>query len=288
MTLGSFSHGQAQWCLFIIISRASKWGRLKSAGNPRCAVHAEIHSICTDRPQPGPATGMQVSPTSDTCQSVAILMNRRHYQWTTAKTHSGDDDDEEGCASVLNATFLTFLSKELRCVGKAGWFLRSTDNVLINVMSLRPSGVPGRKRERDRERVRERGGGGGVVRERERVSAKMKKKKKRNLSHPNAELSCTITRSDFFSVTPSFMNVDRVRSSDFSLHSHIRLERSIDGPSALSLDLFRTFGISDKLLAFTIPGNNNRRNCFSQINQTHKRTCAFNTLPATRVEQEYK
>ena len=68
-----------QWRLFIIISRASKWGTLKSAVNPRCAVHAEIHSICTARPRPGPAASVRVSPTSDTCQSVAILMNRRHY-----------------------------------------------------------------------------------------------------------------------------------------------------------------------------------------------------------------
>ena len=63
--------------LFIIISRASKWRTLKSAGNRRCAVHAETHSICTARPRPGPAAGVRVSPTSDTCQSVAILMNRR-------------------------------------------------------------------------------------------------------------------------------------------------------------------------------------------------------------------
>ena len=34
------------------------------------------HSICTDRRRPGPAAALQVSPTSDTCQSVAILMNR--------------------------------------------------------------------------------------------------------------------------------------------------------------------------------------------------------------------
>ena len=40
-----------EWRLFIIISRANKWGTLKSAGNPRRAVHAEIHSICTDRPR---------------------------------------------------------------------------------------------------------------------------------------------------------------------------------------------------------------------------------------------
>ena len=56
------------WHLFIIISRESKWGTLKSAGNPRCAVPAEIHSICTDRRDLGPAAGLQVSPTSDTCQ----------------------------------------------------------------------------------------------------------------------------------------------------------------------------------------------------------------------------
>ena len=30
-----------QWRLCIIISRASRWGTLKSTGNPRCAVHAE-------------------------------------------------------------------------------------------------------------------------------------------------------------------------------------------------------------------------------------------------------
>ena len=67
-----------QWRLFIIISHESKWGTLKSAGNSRCAVPAEIHSICTDRRDLSPAAGLQVSPTSDTCQSVAILMNRRH------------------------------------------------------------------------------------------------------------------------------------------------------------------------------------------------------------------
>ena len=64
--------------LFIFILRESKWGTLQSAGNPRCAVPAEIHSICTDRPRPGPPAGLQVSPTSDTSQSVAILMNRPH------------------------------------------------------------------------------------------------------------------------------------------------------------------------------------------------------------------
>ena len=67
-----------KWRLFIIISRESKWGTLKSAGNPRCTVPAEIHSICTDWPRPGSAAGVQVSPTSDTCQSVTILMKRRH------------------------------------------------------------------------------------------------------------------------------------------------------------------------------------------------------------------
>ena len=68
----------SKWGLFIFISRESKWGTLQSAGNPRCAVPAEIHSICTDWPRPGPAAGLQVSPTSDISQSVAILMNRPH------------------------------------------------------------------------------------------------------------------------------------------------------------------------------------------------------------------
>ena len=48
-------------------------GDTQKPGNPRCTVHAEIHSICTARPRPGPAAGVRVSPTSDTCQSVAIL-----------------------------------------------------------------------------------------------------------------------------------------------------------------------------------------------------------------------
>ena len=68
------------WRLFIFISRESKWGTLQSAGNPRCAVPAEIHSICNDRPRPGPAAGLQVSPTSYTSQSVDILMNRPHLK----------------------------------------------------------------------------------------------------------------------------------------------------------------------------------------------------------------
>ena len=72
----------AQWRLFIFISRESKWGTLKNAGNPRCAVPAESHSICTDWRRPGPAAGLQVSPTSDTCQSVVILMNRRHLTFS--------------------------------------------------------------------------------------------------------------------------------------------------------------------------------------------------------------
>ena len=67
-----------EWRLFIFISRESKWRTLRSAGNPRCAFPAEIHSVCTDRPWPGPTAGLQVSPTSDTSQSVAILMNRPH------------------------------------------------------------------------------------------------------------------------------------------------------------------------------------------------------------------
>ena len=71
-----------EWRLFIFISRESKWGTLQSAGNPRCAVPAEIHSICTDRPRPGSAAGLQVSPTSDTSQPVAILMNRPHWERT--------------------------------------------------------------------------------------------------------------------------------------------------------------------------------------------------------------
>ena len=72
------SLGKNFWVHCIHNNFARKWGTYKSAGNPRCAVHAEIHSICTARPRPFPAVGVRVSPTSDTCQSVAILVNRRH------------------------------------------------------------------------------------------------------------------------------------------------------------------------------------------------------------------
>ena len=75
-----------EWRLFIFISRESKWGTLKSAGNPRCAVPAESRSICTDQRRPGPAAALKVSPTSDTCQSVAILMNRPHLRFATRVT----------------------------------------------------------------------------------------------------------------------------------------------------------------------------------------------------------
>ena len=43
-----------QWRLFIFISRESKWGTLKSAGNPRCAVPAESHWSASARPGRGP------------------------------------------------------------------------------------------------------------------------------------------------------------------------------------------------------------------------------------------
>ena len=74
-----------QWRLFIIISRESKWGDTQKRGKPEMRIPAEIHWICTDPPRPGPAAGVQVSPTSDTCQSVAILMNRRHWGFISEK-----------------------------------------------------------------------------------------------------------------------------------------------------------------------------------------------------------
>ena len=82
---------QLKWRLFIFISRESKWGTLKSAGSPRCAVPAESHSICTDRRRPGPAAALQVSSTSDTCQSVAILMNRPPPQKKNPKKTRGPE-----------------------------------------------------------------------------------------------------------------------------------------------------------------------------------------------------
>ena len=57
-----FCHLRKEWRLFIFFSRESKWVTLKSAGNPRCAVPAESHSICTDRRRPDPAAGPQVPP----------------------------------------------------------------------------------------------------------------------------------------------------------------------------------------------------------------------------------
>ena len=95
-----------QWRLFIFISRESKWGTLQSAGNPRCAVPAEIHSICTDRPRPGPAAGLQVSPTSDTSQSVAILMNRPHS--IGIQDHSTQHQQRHSGRICVTQDFLAF------------------------------------------------------------------------------------------------------------------------------------------------------------------------------------
>ena len=65
--------------LFIrIISHAHPWGTLKREQNPECAVYAVNSLDCAERRDNGPAAGLQVSPTSDSCQSVAILMNRHH------------------------------------------------------------------------------------------------------------------------------------------------------------------------------------------------------------------
>ena len=57
----------------------------------------EIHSICTDRRDASPAAGLQVYPTSDTCQSVAILVNRHYFtapggmHWTWKRSFSDRD-----------------------------------------------------------------------------------------------------------------------------------------------------------------------------------------------------
>ena len=66
--------------VYSLLFRAKASGEHSKARalNPRCAVPAESHSFCTDRRWPCPAAAQQVSPTSDTCQSVAILMNRPH------------------------------------------------------------------------------------------------------------------------------------------------------------------------------------------------------------------
>ena len=60
----------------------------KQVGDTQKRGKPEMRSSCTNSldlhwsawPRPGPAAGLQVSPggTSDTCQSVAILMNRGH------------------------------------------------------------------------------------------------------------------------------------------------------------------------------------------------------------------
>ena len=98
----------SQWRLFIFISRESKWGTLKSAGNPRCAVPAESHSICTDRRRPGPAAALQVSPTSDTCQSVAILMNRPHWGLCFHRfPHRWNDSQKSALPDDKNAKLAT-------------------------------------------------------------------------------------------------------------------------------------------------------------------------------------
>ena len=63
--------------LWISLGGKPKWLPLKF-GYHDVMRTSPIHSICTDRRDPGPAASLQVSPSSETCQSVAILMNRRH------------------------------------------------------------------------------------------------------------------------------------------------------------------------------------------------------------------
>ena len=58
-------------------------GDTQKRGKPEMRSSCRMYSICTDRRQPGPAAALQVSPTSDTCQSVAILMNRPHSEIRT-------------------------------------------------------------------------------------------------------------------------------------------------------------------------------------------------------------
>ena len=50
-----------EWRLFIFISRESKWGTLQSAGNPRCAVPAEILDLHWS-PWPRPGRGSTSVP----------------------------------------------------------------------------------------------------------------------------------------------------------------------------------------------------------------------------------
>ena len=43
----------------------------KQVGGTEKRTHSEIQRDCTDRRDPGPAAGLEVFPTSDTCQLVA-------------------------------------------------------------------------------------------------------------------------------------------------------------------------------------------------------------------------
>ena len=116
-----------EWRLFIFISRESKWGTLKSAGNPRCAVPAESHSICTDWRRPGPAAALQVSPTSDTCQSVAILMNRPHSNNGPAKPRELYYAVSFGCVSFASLLFQAPAEKIIFVTWDGGWSVLRVD-----------------------------------------------------------------------------------------------------------------------------------------------------------------
>ena len=71
-------------------------GDTQKRGKPemRSSCRNSLDSVCTARPRRGPAADVRVSPTSDTCQSVAILRNRCHshnqflyyFQWTYCAT----------------------------------------------------------------------------------------------------------------------------------------------------------------------------------------------------------
>ena len=74
---------KVQWCLFIIISRASKWGTLKKARETRDAQFLQklvtLFALIGLGPA-RPGRGCASVPHLDACQSVAILMNRRHWK----------------------------------------------------------------------------------------------------------------------------------------------------------------------------------------------------------------
>ena len=94
----------------------------KTVRNPKCTVHAEIHSDCADRYDPGPAAGLQMSP-------LCIRVSTSPVWWIdTTGRERGNFFPYIGTHRLLTTTvFLTGLSLYSQLI-KSGAFQYLTES----------------------------------------------------------------------------------------------------------------------------------------------------------------